>query len=415
LSQPKDAIYYFLSRALKEAHPDRFLLETSVYAFDVPRFSHGNCELRLVTGVHSQLDIRHSEQHDNCWAEPVNTWCEIEWEGRTMDLITLGLQGDHCRETRHFLLAPDEATGTSFFLRVCQWNTEIRGEVLVFSGGWHKDSDLFEAIQTTTLEGLVLEHGLKEHLTQDFEAFFASEEEYTRYGIPWKRGVLLLGPPGNGKTHAIKGLVNRLQVPALYVKSFKHSYTTDHEMMRTVFAKARTTAPCLLILEDLDALLDDGNRAFFLNEMDGFASNRGMMVVASTNHPERLDPAILQRPSRFDRKYTFHLPELDGRTRYLALCNETLEEELRLSPADVACLAEATGGFSYAYLKELFLSAMMDWIRSKGERPMVEVMLSQVETLLQQMVTEPEAVPPDDEDDLLSDLDGGMRRWRPRS
>ena len=67
--------------------------------------------------------------------------------------------------------------------------------------------------------------------------------------------------------------------------------------MRIVFARARRSAPCLVVLEDLDSLIKDENRAFLLNELDGFADNEGVVVIASTNHPEKLDPAILDRPS----------------------------------------------------------------------------------------------------------------------
>ena len=78
------------------------------------------------------------------------------------------------------------------------------------------------------------------------------------------------------------------------------------------------------------------NRAFFLNELDGFAANTGVVVIATTNHPEKLDPAILERPSRFDRKYTFTLPAPEERTAYIAHWNTTVEPALRLDFGDPA-------------------------------------------------------------------------------
>lgn len=72
--------------------------------------------------------------------------------------------------------------------------------------------------------------------------------------------------------------------------------------MIQVFEKARSEAPCVLILEDLDSLINDNNRSFFLNQLDGLENNDGLLVIGSTNHYERLDPAITKRPSRFDRK-----------------------------------------------------------------------------------------------------------------
>jgi len=113
---------------------------------------------------------------------------------------------------------------------------------------------------------------------------------YERYGVPWKRGVLFLGPPGNGKTHTLKALLNASPgVPCLYVKSFKADYRgTDQDNIRKVFGRARACAPCLLVLEDLDSLIDDENRSFFLNELDGFADNAGIVTLATTNHPDKL-------------------------------------------------------------------------------------------------------------------------------
>src|SRR5881396_1229792 len=88
-------------------------------------------------------------------------------------------------------------------------------------------------------------------------------------------------------------------------------------------SRSYLTGPCLLI--------DEENRAFFLNELDGFAANTGVVVLATTNHPEKLDPAILDRPSRFDRKYYFSLPAPRERLAYAFSWNQSLEPELRLA------------------------------------------------------------------------------------
>jgi hypothetical protein len=388
LSERKDAAFYSMSSQLASQFPDRFVLETEESSFNVLRYAHaGLCEVRPSAG--SQLTHGYVPEHETYWVDAYNAWFDVLCQGEEFQLITIGLQGAHCRDDRHYLVAENELSARRFFLQVCAWNSEVRGEVLVFNAGWSKDADLYEAIQNATLDNLILEGSLKEQIAGDFRSFFEAKDTYKRYGIPWKRGVLFLGPPGNGKTHMIKGLVNRLGVPCLYVKSFKHPYSTDHEMMRQVFQRARNTAPCLLVLEDLDALLDDENRSFFLNEMDGFASNEGMMVVATTNHPERLDPAILERPSRFDRKYLFNLPEVECRFEYLRMCNGSLEPDLQLSEEELKSLADLTDGFSFAYLKELFLSAMMNWIEQPGASRMLQIISGQIEVLRQQMATEP--------------------------
>ena len=102
----------------------------------------------------------------------------------------------------------------------------------------------------------------------------------------------------------MKALINQLAQPCLYVRNFGYD---DQEGMALLFARARM-APCIVVLEDLDSMITNENRAFFLNELDGFSANTGVAVLATTNHPEKLDTAILERPSRFDRKYYFNLP-----------------------------------------------------------------------------------------------------------
>jgi AAA+ superfamily predicted ATPase len=224
--------------------------------------------------------------------------------------------------------------------------------------------------------------------------FFAARSTYADYNIPWKRGILFVGSPGNGKTHTVKALINHSEQPCLYVKSFNAQYSTDSENIRKVFKQARQSAPCILVLEDLDSLLTDGNRSFFLNELDGFAANQGIVIIASTNHPERLDAAIRDRPSRFDRKYHFELPDELAREAYIIQWKDSLLERLRqrvkmpmrLSPDAVNRIIKITEGFSFAYLKELFLSSMVRWVGVIGDNIGIEeIMISQIGILKTQM------------------------------
>jgi SpoVK/Ycf46/Vps4 family AAA+-type ATPase len=271
---------------------------------------------------------------------------------------------------------------------VCEWSSEVRSEVLIFhEGEWMKNKELYESIKSATFENLILREGLKEQIRDDFEQFFASQEMYERFGIPWKRGVLFIGPPGNGKTHTVKALVNHLSRPCLYVKAFKAEYESDQENIGRVFARARTSTPCLLVLEDLDSMIDDKSRSFFLNELDGFESNTGVVVIGTTNHPEKLDTAILDRPSRFDRKYRFDLPGPLERAEYMKLWNNRLQPELRISSVGINELVRITEWFSFAYLKELYLSSMMQWMTTGAGQPMDKVILDQAIRLKTQIGT----------------------------
>ena len=109
------------------------------------------------------------------------------------------------------------------------------------------------------------------------------------------------------------------------------------------------------------------------------------MVLATTNHPEKLDPALLDRPSRFDRKYHFDLPGAPERAAYAALWNKELQAELGVSAHAVNGVVRATEGFSFAYLKELFLSSMMQWISADGSASMDTIILDQTTRLRRQL------------------------------
>jgi len=421
LSLPTNAIEYYVSQILADLYPKKALIEGGDGLFDIEEYAEaGYCTLAQKTTIHNQVVTYYRGQEINLpGATPgilrlsgllpmnmgenaaeseqelinraQNAWLEVKWRDSTFDVLAMNwFEG---RPVYHYWILADSAeTARAFLQEVCRWNAEVRGEVLVFDGGgWHKDTTLFQSIKGATFDNLILKRHLKQDIRDDLEQFFASRALYEQYGIPWKRGILFVGPPGNGKTHAVKAIINALAQPCLYVKSFRVEYRTDEDSIRLVFDRARKSAPCILVLEDLDSLLTSENRSFFLNELDGFAANVGIVALATTNHPERLDSAILDRPSRFDRKYPFDLPELAERLTYITMWNGSLKPTLQLAAAGIVTLGEQTEGFSFAYLKELFLSSMMRWIagEQKGSAPeaMQQVMENQVSILREQMVS----------------------------
>ena len=390
LREPTDAIAYSVSRQLASMYPDRAVVEGSSGSIDLLDFAAaGLCSMRAKPGVHSQIVSNWNEDGKGLSESAGNGWYEVEWDGHRLEVLLVSWQQQFQQRATVWIVADSKEIGQGFYVAISEWCAEVRGEIVVFEGGcWHKSRELFQSVQSANFDNLILTDTLKAEIQADFKDFFASRSHYEQYGVPWKRGVLFYGPPGNGKTHTLKALINWLGEPCLYVKSFKpQRYETDHEMIRRVFDRARQTTPCLLVLEDLDSLIDASNRSFFLNELDGFASNTGIVVLATTNHPERLDPAILDRPSRFDRKYAFSLPTPEERLTYLRLWNERSKPEIRLSDAGLTAMVERTETFSFAYLKELWLSSMMRWIASPEPGTMDSVMEAQVATLLEQMVT----------------------------
>jgi ATPase family associated with various cellular activities (AAA) len=370
LCQPSDYVSYFASSELAELYSGVAIIETESYSFDLHEYAEaGLCSIWRHEPVHCQSQTKWQGVEDGFEREIENGWFNVLWpnggKDHFIDVVYLTWNDAGCETTRRWIIAETDEVAENFLRAVCVYCDEVHGEILVYEGAyWAKDEKLFAAIKKATFDNLVLPPALKSGLREDFRRFFASRDVYRKYGIPWKRGVLLIGPPGNGKTHTIKALVNELNLPCLYIKSFKSDHGTDQ--MRNVFTRARQSAPCLIILEDLDVLIKDKNRGFLLNELDGFAENEGVVVIASTNHPEKLDSAILDRPSRFDRKFYFDLPALPERLAYIQHWNHTLQLELRLTEEEAAAVAERTDGFSFAYLKELFLSSMMEWIGNQG-------------------------------------------------
>lgn len=423
---PATAIDYHLSQQLLQLFPDKAFIESEGY-FNVEGYAQAQqCMLTRKTYSYNQMNtywqgpapqLLHPHhmgmQMDGVIVNGMNpfpaftapptqdaasetqdalnkAWFEVQWQGHTLDVLVLNIQGEAFQHSHFWLLAETEAIARSFLAAVCRWDAEIRGEVLVFDNGyWYKDEYLFQDIQNATLENLILRGSLKQEILDDLVQFFASRTLYEEHDVPWKRGILFVGPAGNGKTHTVKALINSLEQPCLYVKSFRapHTQGADEFNIRQVFARARRTAPCALVLEDLDSLLTPQNRSFFLNELDGFASNIGIVTLATTNHPERLDPSILDRPSRFDRKYPFELPELPERSAYIMMWNESLKSSLRLTEEGVEKISELTDGFSFAYLKELFLSSKMRWIAHPQQGTMEQVMSEQVGKLREQMLS----------------------------
>lgn len=415
LSRPTSAIAYSVSQQLRQRYPERVLLEGNEEAFDPRVFAHdGHCTLAVREGVHTQFNT--SWDGSRMCRDSPNGWFVVKWQGHELDVLLMSwLEGFH-EKRFYWLLGPSRDVVEGFFQAVCAWCSEVRGEVLVFAGGcWQKDRELYESIQGTTFDNLILAGELKQEIQSDVRAFFEARGVYEKYGVPWKRGVLFIGPPGNGKTHAVKALVNDVRQPCLYVRSFKSHHATDHDNIRAVFKRARKATPCVLVFEDLDSLIDSGNRSYFLNELDGFAANTGIITLATTNHPERLDPAILERPSRFDRKYHFELPDWDERAAYLRLWNSLLQDELHLPETGIPELVDLTKGFSFAYLKELMLSSMIRWINAPAPGTMQSVVASQVATLLEQMNTTDEDLVADDGGDGFPHHGGfghGRRTYR---
>ncbi|KAK9486481.1 P-loop containing nucleoside triphosphate hydrolase protein [Lipomyces starkeyi] len=291
----------------------------------------------------------------------------------------------------------DLTAGTQLVQDIYHWMENLKDEIWVFDQGWRKDKDMYKVVQSADWKGIILEADMLHNLRRDTSVFFDSEDAYRSLNVAWKRGILLIGSPGNGKTEAIKAIIKGAAVPCLYVKSFQSPMGPEYGI-RTIFKKARQSAPCILVLEDLDSLLEPMTRSFFLNELDGLESNHGILTVATTNHPEKIDQAILNRPSRFDTKYIFDLPSPHLRKKYIDIWLLKLESLGIVVNGDQFASIEEFGqelslrteGWSFAYLKELFVSFQLSRAALKstgaGVGDTTQEIFQHVETLGKQIV-----------------------------
>ena len=362
------------------------------HELEIEQFAEaGYCELEPEeTPRPSCLRRWGGEDHDRLYDEFQQVVWKVRWNGHGLSVVQLAWSSRCGGEHRDWVLAETAEVADAFILDVERKTHEPGEAILVFSSGyWRRDRNLYRATQSASFDDLVLAEDLKETIRSEFRQFLASEDRYRRLGMAWRRGALLIGPPGNGKTHCVRALVKELNIASLYVQSMRHHHFTASQLWEQVFDRARGLRPCVLVLEDLDSLIRDDDRSFFLNQLDGFERNHGMIVLATTNHPECIDPAILNRPSRFDRKYHFHLPTHRERQAYLTIWQQRLCDETGWSAEALDTFANETSGFSFAYLKELVISSTRHWMHESAS-DFNAVLANQIALLRRQMTTESE-------------------------
>lgn len=289
-----------------------------------------------------------------------------KWESKEYILYYIAGSDGPYNSPMNYLLGSTPMVNDELMLAACRWQNSIRKSVLVFDGGyWQYSSELWQSIQKANWEDVILDAEMKKNIIGEVTKFFNSKDRYKKLRVPWKRGVIFHGPPGNGKTISIKAMMHSLYdrddpIPTLYVRSLA-SYGGPEHAISLIFSKARQMASCLLVFEDLDSIVSDAVRSYFLNEVDGLQNNDGIMMVGSTNHLERLDPGISKRPSRFDRKYLFPDPNMEERVKYCEFWRKKLDsnEDVEFPKALCEAIAGITKGFSFAYIQEAFVAALL--------------------------------------------------------
>ncbi|MDG0794815.1 ATP-binding protein [Cohnella ginsengisoli] len=202
-------------------------------------------------------------------------------------------------------------------------------------------------------EGVFMDESLKAQIFRSVDTFFAEDRSfYQTYGVPYKRGILLYGKPGNGKTTLVKSISATVNAPVAY---WQITEFTGSESIQQVFDAAVKLAPMVLVVEDIDSM-PESCRSYFLNTLDGATSREGIFLIGTTNYPEKIDPALMNRAGRFDRAYEVKLPSETLRLAYL-----TYKGAGRLADeAGIAEIARLTEGFTFAQLAELYVSAALE-------------------------------------------------------
>ncbi len=241
----------------------------------------------------------------------------------------------------------------SHLLQIIQKMTARRdSSYLHLFGNGHRRVGFF------TWDDLILSASVVNLIRKDFETFLAREQWFRARRIPFRRGYLFHGPPGNGKTSVIRAMLNGGKLDGHSIALF--SDKTDDSYLERMFQLAASNAPALIVLEDIDRAFPQGPSQFaptkvslshLLNCLDGVGTQEGVVVVATANNPTALDPAILRRPGRFDRVVEFPAPDEGLRATYLRKFIPSLSE------MEVHDCVERSEGFSFAQLREVYILA----------------------------------------------------------
>ena len=219
------------------------------------------------------------------------------------------------------------------------------------------------------------------HEVQEIVDFLREPQRYTRLGARIPRGVLLSGPPGTGKTLLARAVAGEAGVPFFSISASEFIEAivgVGASRVRDLFDQAKKVAPSIIFIDELDAIgrarggsfsaggVDEREQTLnqILTEMDGFAGNEGVVVLAATNRPEILDPALL-RPGRFDRRVSVSAPDLAGRRKIL----QVHVRDVPLAPdVDLGAIAAATPGMVGADLANLVNEAALRAAEQRHDR-----------------------------------------------
>ena len=224
--------------------------------------------------------------------------------------------------------------------------------------------------------------------------FLENPKRYEEIGAKLPRGALLVGPPGTGKTLLAKAVAGEAGVPFFSISGseFVEMFVgRGAAKVRDLFKQAKEKAPCIVFIDEIDTIGKKRDGGGFsgndereqtlnqlLTEMDGFDNQKGIVVLAATNRPDSLDPALL-RPGRFDRRVPVELPDLAGRKAILELHSKDVKTE---PPIDLSAIARSTPGASGADLANIINEGALRAVRMGRKRATQEDFEESVEVVI---------------------------------
>jgi hypothetical protein len=178
LHKPNDYIACHVGRELAELHPGKVIIEGKTGYFDLEAFVRAEkCSVVEETSVFTHIKTDWDGPGKNLIQRIDNSWLNVLWHGQLLDVVLITWTENCYRSRHHWIVADERKLAEAFFAEVCDWSSQVRGEVLVFQDGqWEKNKDLYEAIRSSTFHNLILRDLLKEEIIDDFarELFLSS-------------------------------------------------------------------------------------------------------------------------------------------------------------------------------------------------------------------------------------------------
>lgn len=260
------------------------------------------------------------------------------------------------------------------------------GNSMMFGMGGSKAKVYVKSSQGIHFSDVAGEDEAKENLTEIVD-YLHSPDKYKEIGASMPKGILLVGPPGTGKTMLAKAVAGEADVPffSMSGSEFVEMFVgMGASKVRDLFKQAKEKAPCIVFIDEIDAIgkkrdgqiggNDEREQTLnqLLTEMDGFEGNNGVIILAATNRPESLDPALL-RPGRFDRRVPVELPDLKGREEILRVHGKKIKLSEDVDFEKIARMASGASGAELAnIINEAALRAVRDGRSFAGQADLEE-------------------------------------------